>query len=70
MIFGNNPPIGPVEWMVVGLGNPGSQYAQTRHNAGFRTLDAVAEKAGAKVNRLRFQGQTGVGELAGKRYCF
>lgn len=70
MIFGNNPPIGPVEWMVVGLGNPGSQYAQTRHNAGFRTLDAVAEKAGAKVNRLRFQGQTGVGELAGKKVLF
>ena len=70
MIFGNNPPIGPVEWMVVGLGNLGSQYAQTRHNAGFRTLDAVAEKAGAKVNRLRFQGQTGVGELAGKKVLF
>mgnify|MGYP002801117928 FL=1 len=70
MIFRNNPPAGPVEWMVVGLGNPGSQYAQTRHNAGFRTLDAVAEKAGAKVNRLRFQGQTGVGELAGKKVLF
>ena len=57
-------------YLIAGLGNPGSQYAQTRHNAGFRTLDAVAEKAGTKVNRLRFQGQTGLGELAGKKVLF
>lgn len=34
-------------WLVVGLGNPGSKYARTKHNAGFMALDLCAEKFGA-----------------------
>lgn len=43
-------------WLIVGLGNPGKQYERTRHNCGFRALDALAEKLGCKVNKMKFQG--------------
>ena len=47
------------EFLVVGLGNPGSKYWGTRHNVGFAALDALAEDLGAKVDRVKFQGLTG-----------
>ena len=43
-------------WLIVGLGNPGREYEKTRHNAGFRALDILAEQLGAKVDKLKFQG--------------
>ena len=44
----------PVGWIVVGLGNPGSQYEQTRHNNGFMALDLFAAKHNVKVNEGKF----------------
>ena len=46
-------------WLIVGLGNPGKQYDNTRHNCGFRALDVLAEKLNCKVNKCKFQGLYG-----------
>lgn len=60
-------PAGPVEYIVAGLGNPGGKYEGTRHNAGFMALDYIAEKAGARVDRIRFKGLTGTAVIGGKK---
>ena len=43
-------------WLIVGLGNPGKQYDRTRHNAGFRAMDLLAESLGCKLDKGKFQG--------------
>jgi len=40
--------------MIVGLGNPGDEYADTRHNTGFKVIDSLAETIGVKVKRRKF----------------
>ena len=42
--------------IIVGLGNPGKEYEKTRHNAGYRVLDKVADKLGIDVNKSKFKG--------------
>lgn len=46
-------------WLIVGLGNPGTQYQRTRHNAGFRAVDLLADKLGCKIDKAKFQGLYG-----------
>jgi PTH1 family peptidyl-tRNA hydrolase len=53
-------------YLVVGLGNPGEEYADTPHNLGFRVIDLVAERHSIRVNRKDSKALTGVGEIAGK----
>jgi PTH1 family peptidyl-tRNA hydrolase len=53
-------------FLVVGLGNPGEEYADTPHNAGFNVIDRLAEMHGIRVNRKDSKALTGVGEIAGK----
>ena len=43
-------------WLIVGLGNPGKEYERTRHNAGFRAVDILADKLNVKIDKLKFQG--------------
>lgn len=59
MLFGNQP-----AWLIVGLGNPGREYEQSRHNTGFLALDEIARRTGAKVNRLKFRALTDTVTLA------
>ncbi len=53
-------------FLVVGLGNPGEEYADTPHNAGFMVVDRLAEMHGIRVNRKDSRALAGVGEIAGK----
>ena len=46
-------------WLIVGLGNPGSEYEKTRHNCGFRAIDVLADSLGCKIDRAKFQGLYG-----------
>ena len=48
------PASGKPEYIVAGLGNPGREYEETRHNAGFLAIDYVAEKLGVKINRAKY----------------
>ncbi len=56
----------PVEWLIAGLGNPGPKYENTRHNAGFRAVDALADRAGVSIRRVKFHALTAVAEVGGQ----
>ena len=54
-------------WLIVGLGNPGKEYERTRHNAGFRAVDLLADKLGCKIDKGKFQGIYGQANYNGKK---
>ena len=54
-------------YMIAGLGNPGRDYRETRHNIGFMTIDAFAAKHGIKLNKVQNKAITGSGRVAGAR---
>lgn len=60
-------PQGPVNFIVVGLGNIGKQYELTRHNAGFLAIDRIAEKYGVKIDRVKFHATVGECTIGGQR---
>ncbi len=65
--FLQKPAPGPVDFLVVGLGNPGKQYENTRHNAGFMAIDLLARKHHAEINRIKYKGTIGACTLGGVR---
>ena len=64
MLF-NKP--GAAAWLVVFLGNPGTKYAGTRHNAGFMAADAMEKRAGVRINKLRFKALTAQVGIGGEK---
>ena len=58
---------GPVEWLIVGLGNPGKEYENTRHNAGFIAISLLAEKCGVRINKSKFKSLIAEATVSDKR---
>jgi len=54
-------------YIIVGLGNPGKKYENTRHNMGFLTIDRMAEEYGISVDKIKFKALVGEGRIAGQR---
>lgn len=54
-------------YFIVGLGNPGLQYENTRHNVGFLTIDYLAEKHNISVKKLKHKALYGQGEISDQK---
>lgn len=54
-------------YYIVGLGNPGLQYENTRHNVGFMTIDYLANKYDIDVRKSKFKSLYGQGEISGHK---
>mgnify|MGYP003089409772 FL=1 len=54
-------------YIIAGLGNPGSKYENTRHNMGFKAIDAMASEFGIDVNRAKFKGLIGEGRIGSEK---
>ncbi len=54
-------------YLILGVGNPGSEYAHTRHNLGFMVIDELATKHGLAVRRRQFHSLCGEGRISGQR---
>ena len=56
-----------VEFLIVGLGNPGAEYENTPHNLGFMVIDRLAEQHGIRLTRIENQSRVGLGEIRGRK---
>ena len=66
-MFGMKKASGPVEYLIVGLGNPDKKYENTRHNCGWLALDYIADKRGCRVNKIKYKSFVGECTISGKR---
>lgn len=58
---------GGVEYLIVGLGNPDRKYENTRHNAGFMTVDTLAEQIGVRIDRIKYKSLCATGVIEDKK---
>ena len=63
-MFGSS---GGAGWLIVGLGNPGVAYENTRHNIGFQVLDALGERQKKPIQRLKFKALTNLFTISGEK---
>ena len=54
-------------YIICGLGNPGKEYEQTRHNMGFLTMDVLAYKLGIDIRKLKFRSLLGEGRIGSEK---
>lgn len=67
MLFRKPTPAGAVDFIIVGLGNPGKKYEGTRHNAGFMALEELAKATGTRVNRVKFKSLCGEAVIGNRK---
>ena len=63
----NEPGFAKDTYVIVGLGNPGKEYADTRHNMGYKAIDVLSSDENIEIRRNKFHSLIGQGRIAGKK---